>query len=89
MGKSDDNSPGQDALSIFLSQPAPEPERERETSHDETARAIARAPALPLRRRWAAYLFEKKLSSSSSLVPRTSTGERTRVFPFNGNGRGR
>jgi len=83
------NSPGREALSAFLSQAAQPRDADIESRAASSMGASDVAPSLTLRRRMAAFLFEKKASSASSLVPRTMTGARTRVFPFNGNGRGR
>jgi hypothetical protein len=35
------------------------------------------------------FLFEKPASQYSSISPRTANGGRTKIFPFNGNGKGR
>jgi hypothetical protein len=35
------------------------------------------------------FLFEKKPSDYSSIAPRAADGTRTKLFVFNGNGRGR
>jgi hypothetical protein len=35
------------------------------------------------------FMFEKEPSQYSSIAPRTSDGKRTKIFFFNGNGRGR
>ncbi|HVB19290.1 MAG TPA: hypothetical protein VNE22_03305 [Acidimicrobiales bacterium] len=83
------DSLGREALDAFLSQAASAPDAENESRAASSTGAGDTAPSMKLRRRMAAFLFEKKPSSTSSLVPRTVTGARTRVFPFNGNGRGR
>jgi hypothetical protein len=35
------------------------------------------------------FLFEKPASQYSSISPRTPNGGRTKIFPFNGSGKGR
>jgi hypothetical protein len=35
------------------------------------------------------FLFEKPASQYSSISPRTPNGSRTKIFPFNGSGKGR
>ncbi|HUY44039.1 MAG TPA: hypothetical protein VMU98_09785 [Acidimicrobiales bacterium] len=88
MSEGSPDSPGREALSAFLSQAA----RPGDPEDELLARSSMQtdeAASSSLRRRIVAFLFEKKPSSASSLVPRTMTGARTKVFPFNGNGRGR
>jgi hypothetical protein len=41
------------------------------------------------RHRFTHFMFEKEPGQSSSISPRTSDGKRTKIFFFNGNGRGR
>ena len=50
----------------------------------QTEGALKRAGTL-LRR----FLFEKRASQYSSISPRTLNGRRTKIFPFNGSGKGR
>jgi hypothetical protein len=40
-------------------------------------------------RRLSHFMFEKEPSQYSSIAPRTADGKRTKLFFFNGNGRGR
>jgi hypothetical protein len=41
------------------------------------------------RHRFTHFMFEKEPGQYSSISPRTSDGKRTKIFVFNGNGRGR
>ncbi len=41
------------------------------------------------RHRVTLFMFEKQPGRYSSIAPRTPDGKRTKIFPFNGNGRGR
>jgi hypothetical protein len=42
-----------------------------------------------MQRRFSHFMFEKEPSQYSSISPRTPDGKRTKIFFFNGNGRGR
>ena len=89
MSERDAETSPREALDAFLSQAPqvfPEDDELLGASPSEAAHTV---PRQGLRRRMVGFLFEKKPSRVSSLVPRTMSGTRTRVFPFNGNGRGR
>ena len=85
----DDRPPEKDAVGNFLSQPAAHYEE------DEVRPVVASdrpAPDLSVKgfvRRFVRFMFEKKPSPYSSIAPRRADGTRTKIFPFNGGGRGR
>jgi hypothetical protein len=78
-------------LEVFLEQPAYHADEdtvdvsERRTLHGEPAGN----PWQRFRRRFTHFMFEKEPSHYSSISPRTPDGKRTKIFFFNGNGRGR
>jgi hypothetical protein len=59
--------------------------------HREPATSGTTAPKLPVgwRRAFSSFMFNKKPSDYSSIAPRDADGRRTKIFFFNGNGRGR
>lgn len=84
MKRSDD-----DPIGAFLSSPP--------HHYDEDVPAVVeqagQVPSLHLkksfRRRLRQFMFEKKPSEYSSISPRNPDGTRSKIFFFNGNGRGR
>jgi hypothetical protein len=75
-----------DAISQFLASPARHYDEDVElaTSPEDDA-----ASRVSLRRRLHRFMFEKKPSQYSSISPRKPDGSRTKIFFFNGNGKGR
>jgi hypothetical protein len=73
------------AIDAFLHQPA------LHADEDVQRPEAPRAPAVHVgwRRALINFMFYKKPSGYSSLVPRDSQGRRSKPFFFNGNGRGR
>jgi hypothetical protein len=59
--------------------------------HREPAASGTTAPKVPVswRRAFSNFMFNKKPSDYSSIAPRDADGRRTKIFFFNGNGRGR
>lgn len=75
-----------DPIDRFLSQPA----EVGAGDHDEPGDAADSVPASGnLRARLRHFFFEKAPSPYSSIAPRDPGGQRTKIFFFNGNGRGR
>ena len=74
------------AINAFVAQPA------RHTDEDPEV-APARAPRTRQRGSWRRglthFFFEHQPSGYSSIAPRRLDGTRTRIFFFNGGGRGR
>jgi hypothetical protein len=71
----------------FLSQPAYHAVEDSENKREADDQFVG-----PRRSFWQSvrhFLFEKSASEYSSISPRTADGRRTKIFPFNGNGRGR
>ena len=60
---------------------------------DDREPAASGTPALKApvgwRRAFSNFMFNKKPSDYSSIAPREADGRRTKIFFFNGNGRGR
>lgn len=79
------------ATELFLSQPAFRAEEDA----DEIAAGLGRVhhdepnDGGRLRRWFTHFMFEKDASQYSSVAPRSPDGKRSRIFFFNGNGRGR
>jgi hypothetical protein len=82
-------------LNSFLSQPAYSAEEDAEESvaqqEQDGTHENHRDVSLGKRfRRWFAhFMFEKEPSQYSSIAPRSPDGTRSKIFFFNGNGRGR
>ena len=76
-----------DPIDRFLSQPTDVGAGD----HDELAGHAddSNAAKSGLRARLRHFFFEKTPSSYSSIAPRQADGQRTKIFFFNGNGRGR
>ncbi len=78
-------------LEAFLEQPAYHAEedtvvvREAPTAPSEPVGTLRRIT----QRKFSRFMFEKEPSQYSSISPRTPDGKRTKIFFFNGNGRGR
>jgi hypothetical protein len=80
---------GPDAISRFLASPAHHYDEDDtpETSHaDDESAGVER---MSLRRRLHRFWFEKQPSPYSSISPRRPDGSRTKIFFFNGSGKGR
>jgi hypothetical protein len=85
-GHGEEESP----IEAFLEQPA---------YHADEDTPVVSEPAPPskstgslwrrVQRRFFHFMFEKEPSPYSSISPRTPDGKRTKIFFFNGNGRGR
>jgi hypothetical protein len=73
-------------IGAFLRQPAHRYEEDlaRDTHKDTTVRG-----KVSFLQRLRHFMFEKEPSPYSSIAPRMSDGTRTKIFFFNGNGRGR
>ncbi len=87
-------APGQESdpsIQTFLAQPAyhadedASPEPLAPLNSDAAAGSVWRRARTHLNR----FMFEKKSSPYSSIAPRTANDQRTKIFFFNGNGRGR
>ncbi len=85
-----DHEDGESPIKAFLEQPA------YHAGEDPVVVGEASAPPKPvggfwrrLQRRFSHFMFEKEPSQYSSISPRTPDGKRTKIFFFNGNGRGR
>jgi hypothetical protein len=94
--RSDDpTSPERDPIEVFLSQPAEVADEDRPEPRSTDAMAMDRPPEsnVGLWRRFAHrlthFMFEKEPSKYSSIAPRRADGTRSKIFWFNGNGRGR
>jgi hypothetical protein len=77
-------------IEAFLEQPAYHAD---EDAVDDAQPSKTTTPAAQPRRgfrRWFShFMFDKEPSQYSSIAPRTADGKRTKIFFFNGNGRGR
>ncbi|HEY1824604.1 MAG TPA: hypothetical protein VGG21_01410 [Acidimicrobiales bacterium] len=71
-----------ETLGRFLAQPA-------EHGYEDAPEPDVPIPPLSFRRRLHRFLYEKQPSEYSSIAPRRADGTRTKIFFFNGNGRGR
>ena len=76
-------------VSTFLSSPAHHYDEDVEAVVDQVEKVPAPHPKKSLRRRFIQFMFEKKPSKYSSISPRNPDGTRSKIFFFNGNGRGR
>jgi len=78
-------------VTAFLAQPAYYasedlvPDSPLPSHHDEVVGSFWQRVWLRLTR----FMFEKEPSQYSSIAPRTADGRRTKIFFFNGSGRGR
>ena len=78
-------------VDFFLAQPA------YHTDEDSVEPVVSPTPDVGVagtpwsrwRRRLTHFMFEKEPSKYSSIAPRTPDGRRTKIFFFNGSGRGR
>jgi hypothetical protein len=90
MEQSEEPGPEPSPTEAFLSQPAYHADEDDEPVVAAPAPAAAgHATRRRLGKRLTDYLFDKRSSRYSSISPRRGDGTRTRIFPFNGNGRGR
>ena len=85
----DHGQPEDDAVGTFLSQPATHYEEDEVRPVVGSDRPAPDLSAKGVRRRFVRFMFEKKPSPYSSIAPRRADGTRTKIFPFNGGGRGR
>jgi len=76
-----------DPVENFLRQPAYHADEDVEGIDD--ADRPAASSRTNLRTSLRHFFLEKKASQYSSISPRTPDGRRTKIFPLNGNGRGR
>jgi hypothetical protein len=83
--KSEDSA-GQDPVGEFLAQPARHYDEDADSQLDA---GNDTAPKFSFKQRLHHFLFEKSPSQYSSIAPRKADGTRTKIFFFNGNGRGR
>lgn len=81
-----ENNDGSDPISKFLAQPTHEYE---EADSEERGDVATTRQRIGFMRRLRHFMFEKEPSPYSSIAPRSSDGTRTKIFFFNGNGRGR
>jgi hypothetical protein len=75
-----------DPVSDFLAQPARQYEEDVANQSNDGATI---GPKMSVMQRLHHFLFEKSPSPYSSIAPRKADGTRTKIFFFNGNGRGR
>jgi hypothetical protein len=81
---------GESPIEAFLEQPAYHAEEDMvEVGPEPTRVKPVGSPWRRFRRRFSHLMFEKEPSQYSSISPRTPDGKRTKIFFFNGNGRGR
>ena len=80
---------GSDAVAKFLTSPAHHYEEDVDARASDAETSVAPSTRLSFRGRLRRFLFEKKPSGYSSIAPRQADGTRTKIFYFNGNGRGR
>lgn len=85
MDKSEDRTE-RDPIDDFLAQPAHHYDEDADIQRDDGA---AVGPKMSFKQRLRHFLFEKSPSPYSSISPRKADGTRTKIFFFNGNGRGR
>jgi hypothetical protein len=78
-------------VEAFLEQPAYHADEGTVVVSEERAAKSQPAGGLwrRVQRRFSHFMFEKEPSRYSSIAPRTPDGRRTKIFFFNGNGRGR
>jgi hypothetical protein len=75
-----------DPIDSFLSMPARHYDEDEADPFKGTGASVVK---MSLRRRLYRFLFEKTPSDYSSISPRKPDGTRTKIFFFNGSGRGR
>jgi hypothetical protein len=75
-----------DPISGFLAQPARQYDEDVANQGDDGA---IPGPKMSFWQHLNHFLFEKNPSHYSSIAPRKADGTRTKIFFFNGNGRGR
>lgn len=83
-GRSDQNP-----VSAFFSSPAHHYDEDVDAVVDQVGQVPVPHLKQGLRRRFLKFMFEKKPSKYSSISPRNPDGTRSKIFFFNGNGRGR
>lgn len=83
----DEESP----IEAFLEQPAYHAAEDTAVASEEPTPQSRPSGSLwrRVQRRFTHFMFEKEPSQYSSISPRTPDGKRTKIFFFNGNGRGR
>lgn len=77
-----------DPISEFLATPARHYDEDDEPAAGQ-GDGDASIVHMNIRQRFRRFMFEKQPSGYSSLSPRKPDGRRTKIFFFNGNGRGR
>ena len=80
---------GEDPISKFLSSPAPHYEEDAAAPVGRDDQVTVSHHTEGLKQRFVRFMFEKKPSEYSPLSPRSRDGTRSKIFFFNGNGRGR
>jgi hypothetical protein len=85
MERSEDGT-DRDPVDAFLAQPTRHYDEDAESQSDIGEDV---GPKLSFTQRLRHFLFEKSPSPYSSIAPRKADGTRTKIFFFNGNGRGR
>ncbi|HEY1762012.1 MAG TPA: hypothetical protein VGG17_05410 [Acidimicrobiales bacterium] len=86
MGEADDGT-DRDPITEFLASPAHHYDEDVEPAN-QGGEAVSSAH-MSVRQRFHHFMFQKKPSQYSSISPRKPDGSRTKIFFFNGNGRGR
>jgi hypothetical protein len=78
-----------DPIGEFLASPAHHYDEDDERATTQVDDEVARSARMSVMQRFRHFMFEKSPSSYSSISPRGANGSRTKIFFFNGNGRGR
>jgi hypothetical protein len=78
-----------DPISEFLASPARHYDEDVEPATSREDDADSSAVHVSLGQRLHRFMIEKKPSQYSSIWPRKPDGSRTKIFFFNGNGKGR
>ena len=88
VGETEDGA-DRDPISEFLASPAHHYDEDDESRTGQDDDHASSAAQMSFRQRFHRFMFEKKPSQYSSISPRRADGSRTKIFFFNGNGRGR
>jgi hypothetical protein len=88
MGETHDGA-DRDPISEFLASPARQYDEDVEPADSGEDDYVAGSVHASVMRRLYHFMFEKNPSSYSSISPRRADGSRTKIFFFNGSGRGR
>lgn len=88
-----ENDQSESSVEAFLAQPAYHADEDAaQLAPVQDELTLARSPVRGRRRfkqLFNHFMFEKRPSQYSSISPRLPDGTRSKIFPFNGNGRGR